>query len=648
MKKITLLLFFGLLTKVVFAQCTSTNKNENTATIADPNTGFQIEITDDLETNEYLTIGNLNIGENYRFTNTHDDGTHEYIIITNTSNQVIMSGNSPLDISNIQVNTVRMHIRVNSSCSTDTYFHIATIQNLTNASSTCHKPTIDVLSIKYLSHNRIDLQWYAPAEGISESYEWEVVPAGNAPGVGTLAGNTTNTTSVSTGEVLASGVAYDFLIRTYCGVNGYSDYLRTPSLTTKTVEPPLNDFCEGAILLIQDTNVGSAASANATAGDLAGAAGTNVNAESCDGSTGNAIDDVWYKFIAQTTDINITVEPNVNVNFVVTLYSGDCSGLTYLDCSDANGSTSPTEEINFSGLVIGDVYYVRTYYFNIITTSATIDRTFDIKIWSPTVKTDSDNDGYSDETDCAPADIAINPSATEIPDNGIDEDCDGADLKTWYADADSDTYGDSSVSQLSNSQPSGYVDNDGDCNDTVAAINPAATEVCDGMDNDCDGLVDDDDPSVTGQTLWYADNDGDGYGDPNNSLLACNQPTNYVANSDDNCPDDYNPDQADTDGDGKGDLCDDPLAISEQTLQDVLVSPNPFKNAISIQLPDNSKSESFSVILYDISGRVILNLKESNDGGVIEVNGLQSIKQGVYLVKIASSSKSYVKRLVKR
>ncbi|MGB6874156.1 MAG: clostripain-related cysteine peptidase [Dehalococcoidia bacterium] len=135
--------------------------------------------------------------------------------------------------------------------------------------------------------------------------------------------------------------------------------------------------------------------------------------------------------------------------------------------------------------------------------------------------------------------IQVCVGVTEVC-NGIDDDCDGlvddddpdcTGQATWYLDGDSDGYGDPNTTTQACSQPAGYVDNDADCNDSNENVNPAATEVCNGIDDDCDGLVDDDDPDCTGQATWYLDGDSDGYGDPNTTTHACSQPAGYVDNN---------------------------------------------------------------------------------------------------------------------
>jgi len=143
----------------------------------------------------------------------------------------------------------------------------------------------------------------------------------------------------------------------------------------------------------------------------------------------------------------------------------------------------------------------------------------------------------SDDGDCDDSNAAINPAATEQCD-GLDNDCDGsvdepdaADADTWYADADADGYGDATSSSVSCSQPSGSVADSSDCDDGSAAINPSATELCDGVDNDCDGSVDEADASDT--TTWYADRDGDGFGDVSSSTVSCYAPAGFVASASD-------------------------------------------------------------------------------------------------------------------
>ncbi|RAR47505.1 GEVED domain-containing protein, partial [Flavobacterium lacus] len=62
---------------------------------------------------------------------------------------------------------------------------------------------------------------------------------------------------------------------------------------------------------------------------------------------------------------------------------------------------------------------------------------------------------------------------------------------TWYADADGDGFGNNASTLQVCNQPVGYVAVGGDCNDNNASINPGATEICyDGLDNDCDGIID--------------------------------------------------------------------------------------------------------------------------------------------------------------
>ena len=183
--------------------------------------------------------------------------------------------------------------------------------------------------------------------------------------------------------------------------------------------------------------------------------------------------------------------------------------------------------------------------------------------------------GYIDVAgDCDDSDDDSYPGGEEVCD-GADNDCDGetdeasaTDAETYYADSDSDGYGTDAYTTAACEPPAGYVENTDDCDDTDAATSPDGEEVCDGADNDCNGDIDD------GVMIpWYLDYDGDGYGDPDAEVSACEAPSGlYLADAGDcdDLNDAINPDAAtvcddadnncdgnidsDDDGDGYADL----------------------------------------------------------------------------------------------
>jgi gliding motility-associated-like protein len=255
------------------------------------------------------------------------------------------------------------------------------------------------------------------------------------------------------------------------------------------------------------------------------------NPELCDGFDNNCDTQIDESLVLTTffadTDGDTFGDPTNTIDacFAPVGYVSDLT-----DCNDADNTVFPGNPEVCDGL------------------DNNCDLSIDEGLILTTFYADTDNDGYGDNTapldacsqpvgytlnntDCNDADFNINDGALEVCD-GLDNNCDtqideGFGTTTYYLDADVDGYGDPNSTIESCFQPLGYVLDNTDCDDANFDINPSVLDLCDGLDNNCNITIDEDAIVNT----YYADADGDTYGDLNSTTTGCSQPTGYVSNS---------------------------------------------------------------------------------------------------------------------
>jgi hypothetical protein len=217
-------------------------------------------------------------------------------------------------------------------------------------------------------------------------------------------------------------------------------------------------------------------------------------------------DDDWFGISVATGDVDGDGYDDVVVGAQGVDDAGTDAGAAYLYYGSASGIDTSTETMLLASDAADE-----DHFGNRLTTLGDVDA-----------------DGYADFLVGAyQADGSSSDEGAAYTFHG------GCRESTWYPDADGDGYGDTSTTTVSCSEPSGYVLLDGDCDDTDSAINPGVAEICDSVDNDCDGDVDDDDSFVTGASTYHRDADGDGYGASAPRVTACVPPSGFVADSTD-------------------------------------------------------------------------------------------------------------------
>jgi hypothetical protein len=312
------------------------------------------------------------------------------------------------------------------------------------------------------------------------------------------------------------------------------------------------------------------------------------------------------------------------------------------DCDDNNnlitGSTLYYQDVDMDGFGGNDTLNSCTQPVGYVTNNLDCDdNNATVGIASTLYYFDADFDGFGDPStgflscsimvgvvgnalDCDDSNPAVNPDAPEVCD-GLDNNCngtvdEGVPLITWYIDADNDGEGSIDSTVQNCSQPSGYVGNNTDCDDS----NPTPN---------------------AGETIFYADSDQDGFGDNTTGVSLCIGLPGLVSNGDDcdDTNDTINPDAIDTNNDGVDQNCDGvdgTLTINETNLN-VGLYPNPGSDVLNISTNENV----ISITISSLDGKAVV----LTTGTILNTSNLKS---GSYIIKIETENGIVFKTWLKK
>jgi hypothetical protein len=471
------------------------------------------------------------------------------------------------------------------------------------------------------------------------SYVWSPATGLSATTGSTVSSSTTTTTVYTVTGTGANGCT-----------NSATATVTVNALPTATITPATTTtFCQGGSVVL-NANTGAGLSYqwfnNATA--IAGATNSSYTAT----MSGSYTVVVTNASTCSSTSTAVVVTTIANVDYfadadgdgfgdVTTLISTCVQPQGYVtsssDCNDNNAAIFPgAQEIcndidDDCNQLIDDGLVFTTYY-------ADVDGDSFGDLNNPLDACSVPNGYVTNNTDCNDNNVNQNAASAEIC-NGEDDDCDGTidngiTFLDYYADADGDGFGAGDVISSCSDLGAGYVSNNTDCDDSNSNTNPSATEICNTIDDNCDGQIDE---GV--QTVYFIDNDGDTYGNPSVSILACTQPIGYTPDDSD-CNDNnasINPGAEDIAGNGIDENCDGQIDNSIFELNATInLYPNPTRSELNIQISNALVGNE--MYIFDAVGKLVYKQQLLSTQTNVSVSNLAD---GNYIVRVGELVKRF-------